>query len=176
MSGSMRSIGSDGDDSMQRKSRCFTTGLIAASAIAALIASAGAGAFTFTDGKPATCVAAGKTVEEVEAEPGQPGLGFTGKTVRTASGFQIIWNVEKLKTLPPEVRDYLFFHECAHARVPTADELQANCVGLQDMRAAGRGGFAVESRLAAFYGAGNDYWIRTLKCANAAGTASPKSQ
>jgi hypothetical protein len=157
---------------MQRKSPC-TPGPIAVCAIAALIASAGAGAFTFSDGKSATCTAAGKTVEEVEAEPGQAGLGFTGKTVRNASGFQIIWNVEKLKALPPDVHDYIFFHECAHARVPTADELQANCVGLQDMRAAGRGGFAVESRLAAFYGAGNDYWVRTLKCANAV-AAAPK--
>jgi hypothetical protein len=157
---------------MQRKSGSAKRGLLAVCALAALIASAGAAAFTFTDGTSANCVAAGKSVEEVEAEPGQSGLGFTGKTVRTASGFQIIWNMEKLKTLPPDVHDYLFFHECAHARVPTGDELQANCVGLQDMRAAGRGGIAVESRLAAFYGAGNDYWVRTLKCANDTGAAT----
>ena len=159
---------------MQRTLRRFKVGSMAACAIMSLIASAGAGAFTFTDGTSATCVAAGKTVEEVETEPGQAGLGFTGKTVRAASGFQIIWNVEKLKTLPPDVHDYIFFHECAHAGVPTGDELQANCVGLQEMRAAGRGGFAVESRLAAFYGPGNDYWARTLACANAAG-AVPKA-
>jgi hypothetical protein len=147
---------------------------MAAYAIMCLIASEVAGAFTFTDGKSGTCIAAGKTVEEVEAEPGQAGLGFTGKTVRTASGYQILWNVERLKTLPPDVHDYIFFHECAHARVPTVDELQANCVGLQEMREAGRGGFAVESRLSAFYGAGSDYWARTLECANVAG-AAPKA-
>jgi hypothetical protein len=133
-----------------------------------LIASLGADAFTFADGTSASCVAGGKTVGELEAQPGPAGLGFTGKTVRLPSGFQILWNVEKLRSLPPEVHDYIFFHECAHARVPTDDELQANCAGLQDMRAAGRAGFAVESRLGAFYGPGSDYWTRTLQCANAA--------
>jgi hypothetical protein len=149
---------------------------LAAWTIAATFASADAGAFTFSDGESARCIAAGRTVDEVEAEPGQAGLGFTGKTVRTATGFEIIWNVERLKALPAEVHDYIFFHECAHARVPTADELRANCVGLQEMRAAGRGGSAVESRLAAFYGAGSDYWARTLACANAAGAGPPKHQ
>lgn len=160
---------------MQRKSRHFKIGSRAACVIVALVASVGAGAFTFVDGKTASCVADGKTVEEVETGPGQAGLGFTGKTVRSPSGFQIIWNPERLRALPPEVHDYIFFHECAHARVPTDDEIRANCVGLQDMRAAGRAGSAVESRLGAFYGAGSDYWAQTLKCADAAG-ATPKSQ
>ena len=142
-------------------------------AIACLLAPFGAGAFTFADGTVASCVASGRTVEEVEAEPGQAAVGFTGKTVRTASGFYIIWNPEKLKALPAEVHDYIFFHECAHARVPTVDELQANCAGLKDMRAAGRAGFALESKLGAFFGAGNDYWARTLKCADA--PSAPKS-
>ncbi len=105
------------------------------------LASVGADAFTFADGASASCVAGGKIVKEVDAEPSQAGLHFTGKTVRISSGFLIIWNAERLKTLPPEVHDYLFFHECAHARVPTTDELKANCAGLQDMRAAGRAGF-----------------------------------
>ena len=64
------------------------------------------------------------------------------------------------------MHDLIFFHECAHAQIPTTDELRANCVGLKMMRAAGKGGFAVESKLAAFYGPGNDYWARTLKCAD----------
>ena len=139
--------------------------------ILSLVASVGADAFTFADGASASCVAGGKIVKEVDAEPSQTGLNFTGKTVRISSGFLIIWNAERLKTLPPEVHDYLFFHECAHARVPTTDELKANCAGLQDMRAAGRAGFAVESRLGAFYGPGSDYWTRTLRCADAAGTS-----
>ncbi len=159
---------------MQPKSHRSKMIFKAACAIASLVASLGAGAFTFADGKSASCVAGGKTVEEVETEPGQAGLGFTGKAVRIPSGFQIIWNVEKLKALPPEVHDYIFFHECAHARVPTADEIQANCVGLQDMRAAGRAGLTAESRLGAFYGPGSAYWAYTLKCADAART-TPKT-
>jgi len=42
----------------------------------------------------------------------------------------------------------------------------ANCVGLQAMRTAGRAGFAVESKLAAFYGTNSEYWRQTLACAN----------
>ena len=140
--------------SMRRKSRRFKMGIRVACVIASLVVSVGAGAFTFADGTSARCVAG-------------------GKTVRMSSGFVIIWNAERLKALPPEVHDYLFFHECAHARVPTADELKANCAGLQDMRAAGRAGFAVESRLGAFYGPRSDYWTRTLKCADVAATSKP---
>jgi hypothetical protein len=158
---------------MRRKSRRYKMGIRVAYAIASMVASVGANAFTFADGTSASCVAGGKIVTEVDAAPSQAGLDFTGKTVRMSSGYLIIWNAEKLKALPPEVHDYLFFHECAHARVPTADELKANCAGLQDMRAAGRAGFAVESRLGAFYGPGSDYWTRTLKCADAAATSKP---
>ena len=79
--------------------------------------------------------------------------------------------MKKLNSLPPDVHDFIFFHECAHARIPTRDELRANCVGLKAMREAGRAGFAVESRLAAFYGPGNDYWAKTLRCADAESAA-----
>jgi len=51
--------------------------------------------------------------------------------------------------------------------VPTQSEVMANCVGLQAMRTAGRGGFAIESKLAAFYGPDNAYWRQTVSCANA---------
>jgi hypothetical protein len=94
-------------------------------------------------------------------------MNFAGKTVKVGSGYQIVWNAQKLAGLPPEMHDLLFFHECAHAKVPTTDEVQANCVGLKDMRAAGRAGLAVEAKLAAFYGATNGYWVNTLRCANA---------
>ena len=158
---------------MRRKSRRCKMRFRVACVIAFLFASVGADAFIFADGTFASCVAGGKIVTEVDAEPSQAGLDFTGKTVRMSSGFVIIWNAERLKALPPEVHDYLFFHECAHARVPSTDELKANCAGLQDMRAAGRAGFAVESRLGAFYGSGSDYWTRTLKCADVTATSKP---
>ena len=101
---------------MRRKSRRFKMGFRVACVIASLVASVGADAFTFADGTSASCVAGGKTVKEVDAEPSQGGVDFTGKTVRVSSGFLIVWNAERLKALPPEVRDYLFFHECARTR------------------------------------------------------------
>jgi hypothetical protein len=150
------------------------SGLCAAAFGAVLLgASLSARAFTFTDGKSMRCVAAGQIVPEVEADASQGAVPFTGRTERTSSGFQIIWNSAKLNALPPDVHDYIFFHECAHARVPTIDEIQANCGGLVDMRAAGRAGPLVESKLAAFYGSGSAYWAATLKCADAGG---PKVQ
>jgi hypothetical protein len=154
---------------MQSRSFRGRGSCIAAFAAALLSASWSAAAFTFTDGKSMTCVAAGQTVPEVEADASHGAVPFTGKTERTSSGFQIIWNSAKLNALPPDVHDYIFFHECAHARVPTIDEVQANCAGLVDMRAAGRAGPAVEAKLAAFYGSGSAYWASTLKCADAGG-------
>jgi hypothetical protein len=138
------------------------------------MASFGAAAFTFADGTHADCVARGEAVVEIDAPAGHRiyQIGYTGITAPAKSGYQITWNVEKLNGLPPAVHDFIFFHECAHARVPTSDELRANCAGLKDMRAAGRAGFAVESKLAAFYGPTNDYWAKTLACANAEGVSS----
>jgi len=145
-------------------------------AIGCLTGAPHAGAFTFSDGTSATCVARGETVPEYAPPPGTEVMNFTCKTVKVGSGYQIIWNAQKLAALPPAMRDLLFFHECAHAKVPTTDEVEANCVGLRDMRAAGRAGLAVEAKLAAFYGATNGYWVNTLRCANAdakpAGTRS----
>lgn len=132
-----------------------------------LVAAQQAGAFTFADGASASCIARGEVVPEYSPPPGTEVMTFTGQTVRVGAGYQIVWNAAKLAALPPDVHDYLFFHECAHAKVPTSDEVQANCVGLKDMRAAGRAGLAVEARLAAFYGPSNGYWVSTLRCANA---------
>jgi len=106
-------------------------------------------------------------VVEANAEPGDEvyRLGRTAIVTPTGSGYRITWNAKKLDSLPAEVHDFIFFHECAHASVPTRDELGANCVGLREMRAAGRAGFAVEAKLAAFYGPRSTYWENTLKCA-----------
>ncbi len=112
-----------------------------------------AGAFTFADGAKAVCIARGEIVTEIDAEPGDPFKPHnrTALAERTADGWRITWNLERLHGLPPEVRDFLFFHECAHARVPTENELEANCAGLLDMRAAGRAGPAFEAKLRGFF-------------------------
>ena len=127
-------------------------------------------AFTFCDGTTMRCDVAGVPVAEYDAPPGHPLVvnNHSGLVERDGPGYRIAWNAAVLTGLPPEVHDFLFFHECAHASVPTQDELLANCVGLKTMRAAGRAGFAIETRLGAFYGRGSEYWRNTLACANAA--------
>jgi len=143
----------------------------------AALASGDARAFVFADGATAQCIAAGQPVTEVNGSPGSKvvQLGHTATTERVGSGYRIVWNAKKLGELPPAVHDLIFFHECAHAQVPTNDELRANCVGLKAMRAAGRGGFAIESKLASFYGPDNPYWVKTLKCADTEAPPAPAS-
>lgn len=142
-----------------------------------LLMASEAAAFVFSDGTTAECTAGGRTVIEIEGAPGSKvvELGRTGITERVGSAYVIQWNEEKLAQLPPAIHDFIFFHECAHAQIPTTDELRANCAGLKAMRAAGRAGFAVESKMAAFYGPGNQYWAGTLQCADAANEAAPRT-
>jgi hypothetical protein len=134
-----------------------------------VFAATNASAYTLADGATTQCIARGNVVAEIRAEPGHQiyKLNRTAMTVPLGQDYQIIWNVEKLDALPPTMRDFLFFHECAHAQLPTADEVAANCGGLRAMRAAGRGGPEVEARIAAFYGSGSAFWTETLACANA---------
>src|ERR1041385_278935 len=108
-------------------------------------------------------------IEEIVAPPTHPVVqrGRVALTEKLGSSYRIVWNEAQLNALPPEMHDFIFFHECAHASVPTQSEVTANCVGLQAMRAAGRAGFKIESKLAAFYGPGSTYWQKTLACANA---------
>jgi hypothetical protein len=128
-----------------------------------------ASAFTFSDGSTMRCFVAGAAIEERMAPPSDPVVlhGRIALTERAGASYRIVWNPAQLKALPREMHDFIFFHECAHASVPTQNEVTANCVGLQAMRAAGRAGLAVESKLAAFYGPGSAYWRETLACANA---------
>jgi len=143
--------------------------------ISLALTSSGATAFVFSDGTTAECTARGRVVFEIDGAPdsGVVQRGHTGITALIGSNYVIQWNASKLDQLPPAIHDLIFFHECAHAQIPTKDELSANCAGLKAMRAAGRAGFAVESKLAAFYGPGNQYWAGTLKCADAETDAPP---
>jgi hypothetical protein len=150
-----------------RKAPLSSLVLSLAAALAAIVATPVAHAFTLADGTSITCTARGVSVREYEAPAGDPVMrDRTGMTVPENNGYAIVWNAAKLKALPPVVHDFIFFHECAHARIPTTVELQANCGGLKDMRAAGRAGDTVEDKLAAYFGAGNVYWAGTVKCAN----------
>ena len=143
-----------------------------------------AAAFTFSDGTVTSCT----TQEGVAAERFHPAddptapAGYVGFThLDAGSGWVIDWNMLMLSSVPAVEHDFVFFHECAHAKTRSFDELQANCLGLLDMRAAGRAGKAVEARLAAYhqrlgymgpqYGLSRDFWARTVACANRSGVA-----
>jgi hypothetical protein len=135
---------------------------------ATLCGGGAARAFTFADGATMRCIAAGQPIAEYDAPAGHRLLADNriGVVEHTGAGDRIAWNAAKLQSLPPEMHDFIFFHECAHASVPTQDELTANCFGLKAMRAAGRAGPAVEARLGAFYGRGSEFWRKTVACAN----------
>jgi len=126
-----------------------------------------AAAFTFRDGSTMACVARGAVVLEVFAGPDDPfaRLNRVGLAEKTGDGFRITWNQQRLQMLPPELHDFVFFHECAHATVPTESEPEANCAGLKAMRAAGRAGPAVEAKLRAMF-PNNAYWTETFACAD----------
>ncbi len=140
-----------------------------AAALALGLCAAPAAAFTFADGTATRCIAAGAVVTEIDAQSTDPfkPQNRVALAERTGTGWRITWNVERFRPLPPEVRDFLFFHECAHARVPTDNELEANCMGLVHMREAGRAGPAFEARLRRYFPADSEYWNETFRCADA---------
>lgn len=141
-------------------------------AVAALGVPTAAAAFTFHDGTTMACTVRGVVVPEHFAGPDDPfsRLGRVGLAEKVGDGYRITWNAQRLKGLPPELHDFVFFHECAHATVPTEIEIEANCAGLKAMRAAGRAGPALENRLRAMY-PNIPYWNDTFACADRAGPA-----
>jgi len=148
-----------------------------AAAAAALTLPLPAPAFTFSDGTTLTCMAQGEPVAEVYASPDDPAMkDRVGRVTRVGDRWQITWNEARLKALPPVLRDFLFFHECAHARLATDNELLANCAGLKDMRAAGRAGPAVEARIRAMFGPANAFWAETFACADRGDPTPPAAK
>ena len=69
--------------------------LVALPLAAVLLTPAEVFAFTFSDGRSAQCIAAGRAVSEVDADQGS-GADFTGKTVEDAGEPRIVWNRAKL--------------------------------------------------------------------------------
>ena len=136
--------------------------------LCAALAAPNAHAFTFRDGSTMERIVRGDAVEEVVPPPGDPFCSppRTGQAVRTGDRYRILWNEQRLRGLPDAVHDFIFFHECAHARLATDNELEANCAGLKDMRAAGRAGPAVEASIRAMFGPANAFWAETFACAD----------
>lgn len=126
-----------------------------------------ASAFMFSDGSTMRCIARGEVVPETYAPAGDPfeALGRVGRVEKWGNGYRITWSAQRLKSLSPEAHDFIFFHECAHAQIPTEIELAANCAGLLAMRRAGRAGPAFEQKLRAYFG-GHPYWEDTFRCAD----------
>ena len=147
-------------------------------------------AFTFSSGQNTTCHSAnGQPALEVTVPTlgGPFHTGYTGITMVAPNGSaQITWDGPKLTSLPAPVHDFIYFHECAHAHVPTSDELVANCVGLADMRAAGMATPAIEAQIGQFhaslgdmgprYGIGTTYWNNTVQCADRMSSSGAQMQ
>jgi hypothetical protein len=120
--------------------------LVAGLAGAAVISPASA--FMFADGTTAQCVAGGRLVAEKVANWATPRsrIALRARHASAMAG-KLRWNQERLKGLRRKSAISCFSYECAHARIPTENEREANCAGLKDMRAAGRAGPAFETRL-----------------------------
>lgn len=82
---------------------------------------------------------------------------------------------ESMRAKLPLARDFMFFHECAHIRRDTRDEVEANCEALAEMRRRGLVDAAGEAALGAFHermgrlplkygGSGRVFWADTLAC------------
>jgi len=165
-----------------RGHRVIAAGSSAFVFLALLVQPASASAFAFSDGVEETCTTSDGVVREnyhPADDPTAP-AGFIAVThFDPGFGWVTDWNLLLLSSASSEVHDFVFFHECAHAKSRSFDEVKANCLGLLDMRAEGRAGPAVETRLAAFhkrmgdmgppYGQGQVFWARTIACANRAG-------
>jgi len=83
----------------------------------------------------------GKTeiVEEVNVyqRASDPVLGFTR---RMPNGhWRTEYNVDRIRyfNIPPDVMVFLFYHECAHAKMNSESEAVADCVALSDMQTDG---------------------------------------
>ncbi|MCA3135233.1 MAG: hypothetical protein ING70_06350 [Rhodocyclaceae bacterium] len=87
---------------------------------------------------------------------------------------------EGMRAKLPLARDFMFFHECAHIRRDTRDEVEANCEALAEMRRRGLVDAAGEAALGAFHermgrlplkygGSGKVFWADTLACSESPG-------
>jgi hypothetical protein len=161
--------------------------------IAIGLVSAGVQAATLPDGRNKTCTMPNGVVV-LENNFNGPAAGLTSFTpvVRTQYNPALILNLMNLganvsaslgEPLALEqqhqvmIAEFIFFHECAHARLPTTDEVLANCEATKEMLFLGEmstsdltfmGAFHVaQGPLAAIYhGSGATFWQLTMNCVN----------
>lgn len=96
-------------------------------------------ALAYVDGQYSnTCYARnslnGQRQAVMEENVGDSLGGASAITSRLQDGRWLIqWNVPKMIRMTSNIRLFLFFHECAHARTGSSDENTADCEGLKQM-------------------------------------------
>ncbi len=159
---------------------------------AALLALCGAGpaaAFERSDGQTVSCEVeyAGRSVKVAEEYVGNgpvgtthPALGGSAAVVRRNrdGSSRMIFDrfvMERIAQRSKLAADLVFYHECAHIRLQTDDEIEANCEAVRQMREVGYlddDGYAALTawhenmgRVAPRYGGtGRVFWQRTEAC------------
>jgi hypothetical protein len=102
---------------------------------------------------------------------------FTAETKRLSNGQWRIRFDERLQEYRyPLMADLVFYHECAHAQLPTTSELLANCEAIRRMREEGLLDAVKEQMLGEIFANlrnvpikyaanGKAYWAATVECA-----------
>jgi len=135
--------------------------------------------FTERTGRTYTCYAPHRFTHQIVPVVGTNGraAGFWGYATYNNTGWPvIIFDVSQLSRLPDIVIRFTYYHECAHLRLQTRNEIKANCAALQEMRKNGdlskRGEEIVEEVTRSlgplgpqYGGSGQAFWDATLRCA-----------
>ncbi len=155
----------------------------------ALVAAAPAQAFTLSDGTEAQCplnrngktgVATERWVQYKTLDERDPELGKAVAVVRTdPQGWPLILidavAYQQSKGVMAAMWDFIYFHECAHARDPRLSEIGANCAAYLAMQDRGlmnairfKDIEAAHLRILnlpeQYGGNGIEFWKRTLDC------------
>lgn len=154
-----------------------------------LVLAAPAGAFQRSDGATVQCEVelAGRVVVIAEEYVGNgpigtvhPALGGSAAVVRRQpdGSVRMVFDrfvMERIASRSALAHDLVFYHECAHVRLDTKDEVEANCEAVRVMRESGyldAAGYAALTvwhggmgRVAPRYGGtGAVFWQRTEAC------------
>jgi len=159
-----------------------------------------ADALKLPDGRTKMCMLPNGVLVQELTVPGPVG-GFAGFTTVTPAGASTTWNLAQLNNLAnmavvlagstfhtsdPQVLlraqtlviEQLAFHECAHARLPTANEFAANAESIEQMQALGEitpadlqwiGTFtqSLGPQPPQYGGSGAAFWAGTIQLMNA---------
>ena len=143
-------------------------------------------ALQLPDGRTKICMVAGAIVPEMFVPPGAIN-GLAGFTTFNPLPLLIKWDPQRLSQLTQQgsalggqhggnlVIEFLAFHECAHARLGTPNEVVANCEAFRQMNALGELMPGDAQLLAVFHanlgplppqygGSGVAFWAATKAC------------